>query len=186
MSSFYRNRIPGSGVIPQVPNTYYQKGSDFAPHNMTSDIAPLPYVAIFSTEYSALRAFAAFDGLLYATKYWVTNGVSTGYIGLDIGTGSLRRLYSYKLVMNTIPEPNRAPKNWTFEGSTTGVWGAEKVILDTQTNQTSWGSGEGREFTNKLPGGLYRFFRMNCTLNNGDAYLQMGEMYLYEAIAIGN
>ncbi len=186
MHTFYRDRIPGTAAVPQITYPHWVKGTDIAPHNMTSDVLPVPYVAIKSTEFATLQAYKAFDNLLTNPNYWVTasGGAAPCYIGIDLGATNLRRLYSYKLWMNVVPEPNRAPKAWTFETSNTGAWAGEQIILDTRTNQTSWGSGEGREFTCAvIPSYYTRYFRVNISANNGDAnFTQMGEIYLFEAV----
>jgi len=159
----------------------YTKGSDFAPHNMTTNSAPSPFVASASSEFGAvLKAFRAFENTLGDSGYWITNGTSIGWLTLDIGSGNSKKIYSYKIYVNVVPEPNRAPKNWTFEGSNNNI---DWTILDTQENQTGWGSGTGREFTLDIlkMSIAYRYFRLNISANNGDDYLQIGEMYFYEA-----
>lgn len=55
------------------------------------------------------------------------------------------------------------PKNWTFEGSNNGInW----IILDTQTNQSSWTTSQKRiySFNNTQ---AYSFYRLNISANNG-------------------
>lgn len=167
----------------------YIKGADFAPKNMTSDVLPSPYVAIKSTELATFEAYKAFDGILTnGGHYWLTAlNQPVGYIGIDIGSGNTKKLYSYKVYVhsNAGGEPNRTPKNWTFEGSNTGAWGGEQTTLDTQTNQTGWASGEGREFTLSSPSAAYRYFRLNISANNGDTqYSQCSKLYLYEAVDV--
>jgi hypothetical protein len=164
----------------------YTKGSDFAPHNMEANNNPAPFVTLGSTEYFACPAYYAFEGTTY--NVWLTDGVSTGWLRLDIGSGNAKKLYSYAIAVNSAPsQPERAPKNWIVQGSNNGsTW----TDLNTQTNQTSWGSGETREFTldQAYMATAYRYFRLNVSANNGDDYLQCGELYLYEAeiLALGS
>ena len=159
---------------------------DFAPHNLTADAisstpaSPFPYVTAASTSYftGEFQPYKAFDGGAYAPLYyWVANA-STGWISIYIGSDA-KILFSYSIEVNSIPEPNRAPKDWTMEGSKDG---ATWVVLDTQTNQTSWGSGEVRNFVCDSSIKAYNFFRVNVTANNGDTYLAIAEIYLYEKI----
>lgn len=148
--------------------------TDFAPHNMTSATNPAPYVISASSYFSSLPPYKAFDNVVAANQYWVTNGISTGW--LQIYVADLYQLDNYSIRVNSIPEPNRAPKDWTMKGSIDGVnWDT----LDTVTGQTTWTSGETRNFTCDVKGVGYSYFRLDVTANNGDAYLQCGEMYLY-------
>ena len=154
---------------------------DFAPHNLTSNAstagpAPFPYVVSPSTFYDGPRAaYKAFDGATGVGEHWMAS-TSTGWIGIYIGS-DVKILHSYSLVANSVPEPNKAPKDWTMEGSTDNTtW----VVLDTETDQTSWGSGEVRNFICDSSIVGYNFFRVNVTANNGDTYLAIAEIYLYE------
>lgn len=151
--------------------------TDFAPHNMTSNSAPSPYVASASSNSASLLPYMAFDGGLGTLHYWVTNSTQTGWLKLDIGAGNSKLLGSYGVAVNTIPEPNRAPKAWTIEGSNDN---SNWDVLDTVTNQTGWGSGETRTFNCDVASTSYRYFMINVSENNGDAYLEVGELYLYE------
>jgi hypothetical protein len=94
--------------------------------------------------------------------------------------GSQKRVHSYELSMGA--ELQRAPKNWTFEGSNNGI---DWTVLDTQTDITypgEWESGP-LEFTLADPSGLYSYYQIKITANNGDAsYSRIGEIYMYEAI----
>ena len=149
--------------------------ADFAPHNMTANNAPSPYVASSSTAYSAFfYAYKAFDNVVGANQYWLANA-TTGWLQIYTGS-SIYNLSNYSIRVNTIPEPNRALKNWTMQGSLDGTnWN----ILDTVAGEVSWGSGETRNFVCDAFGG-YTYWRLNITLNNGDAgYVQVGELYLY-------
>jgi hypothetical protein len=148
---------------------------------MTSNSAPSPFVASASSEEnpSASCACKAFDG---GTNYWVSaGGGGVGWLKLDIGSGNTKILKSYGVKVNIIPEPNRAPKNWTMEGSNdNSTW----ATLHTVTNQTSWGSGELRTFVCDIAITAYRYFRINITANNGDANIEICELYLFDALPV--
>lgn len=156
----------------------YSMYNDVAPHNMTSNTAPSPYVASASTVYSiggTWPAYLAFNGTLGVFGYWLAT-TNTGWLKLDFGLGNVKKIYGYGVQVNTIPEPNRAPRNWTLEGSNDDTtWS----ILDTVTGETSWSDGELRYYSCDVANASYRYFRLNVTLNNGDALLQVGELYLY-------
>jgi len=123
--------------------------------------------------------YKAFDGVIGASgTNWLGQNSGIDWLQLDTSNPGGYLLSSYKITVNTQPEPARAPKNWTMQGSNDGsTW----TTLDTQTNQISWGSGEARTFTIGSPGTTYyRYFRVNITANNGDAtYTQICELNLY-------
>lgn len=150
--------------------------AEVAPHEMTDNSTPSPYVASASSFFSGHGAFRAFEGGLGTDQYWIGTGGGADWLKLDLGSGNAKKLYSYGIQANTIPEPDRAPKDWTMEGSNNG---ADWTVIDTQTDQTAWGSGELRTFLLGSPPASYRYFRLNITANNGDAtYIAVGELYL--------
>ncbi len=156
--------------------------TDFAPHNMTSDSAPSPYVAAGSAEFGAFLAYKAFDGGTGIGQYALCTGGGVCWFSLDIGSGNAYILLTYDVQVNTIPEASRAPKDWTMEGSNdNSSW----TTVDTVTSQTSWGSGETRSFTCDTQTTAYRYFRLNVTANNGDGtFTQLAELFLYTDIPI--
>jgi hypothetical protein len=175
--------------IPSMPETTLAHPTliasptvEFAPHNMTTADLPAPYHATASTQFSGLESFHAFDGLLSGGHYWVTNtGNTTGWIKIDVGTANANKLQAYAVVVNTIPEPNRAPRNFDLSGSIDDI---SYDNLDTQTGQISWGTGQARMYMIAPAKQLtaYRYFKLNITLNNGDgSYCGIAELYLYSA-----
>jgi hypothetical protein len=150
--------------------------TDIAPHNMTGNMLPVPFVSSASSAY--YEPYHAFDGAIgiSGTNWLGTNG-GVDWLQLDIGSPSYP-VTSYAIAVNTQPEPARAPKDWSLQGSNDATtW----VTLDTKTNEISWGSGETRTFTVASPGSTaYRYYRISITANNGDAtYTQVCELYLY-------
>ena len=149
---------------------------NFAPEGMTTNSTPSPYVASASTEFSAtFAAYKAFHRGVSTSDYWLGTNSGVDWLKLDVGSGNSFILNNYSIQVNTIPEPNRAPKNWTMEGSNdNSSW----TTLDTQTNQTSWSSGEVRNFQTTSVVTAYRYFRLNITANNGDANTQVADLFL--------
>jgi hypothetical protein len=152
--------------------------SDIAPHNMTANNVPTPFVASASTNLGSGaggNAYNAFDDSNPATyPYWLGTGGGVDWLQLDTGGSYVLLRYTIKSEQDGFPA--RAPKNWTFQGSNDG---SSWTTLDTQTNQTSWGSAEQRvfRFTNST---AYRYYRLNISANNGDGtYTGIGEVYLY-------
>ncbi len=148
--------------------------SDFAPHNMTSDTAPPPYVMLVdSGEY--FPAYHMFDGLTGVSDTPFVYLSPSGTVGIDLGAGNCKSLYSYSLTNNDAAYAVRVPKDWTFQGSNTlSGW----TTLDTVTGQTAWGTGENRSFTLSIPSAAFRYFRINWSANNGGGESQIAEMTL--------
>lgn len=134
---------------------------------MTSNTAPSG-VASCSTVYTTgYEAYKAFDGS--TATYWDSaDTITTGWLCYQFP--SLQKIAQYTIKSNNLP--TQAPKTWTFEGSNNGsTW----TILDTRTNETSWGSKEKRtyQFTNA---NNYIYYRINVSANNGGGLVSIGEM----------
>jgi hypothetical protein len=161
--------------ITQVDNS--DSSIDVAPHNMVV-YNTYPCVVTESSYYtSSYRGWKCFDSstLFGSGHYWVAS-ISTGWVKIDLGVDNAKLISSYSLVSNSIPEPNRQPRNWTLYGSNDdSIW----YELDSVTDQISWGSGEKRDFVCDVADTAYRYFRINVTLNNGDARVSIAEIYLY-------
>lgn len=159
--------VTAAGPMPTI---------NFAPETMTGNSTPSPFVVSASSIFSGtFDAFKAFDG---TSGYWVGTGSGVDWLEIDTGSGNTHLLNNYSIQVNTIPEPNRAPKNWTMEGSNDG---SSWATLDTRTNETSWGSGEVRNYHCTGVTTAYRYFRLNVSANNGDAtFTQVASLFLLE------
>jgi hypothetical protein len=155
---------------------------------MTSNDLPTPYHARASSTYTTFSAFKAFDGGVGVVQYWQSDATKTGWIGLDMGSGNAYIIGSYAIQNNSIPEPARMPKDWTLQGSnnTTDFTDGDWNILDTVTNESSWGNAEIRTYTCDVATTAYRFFKVVVTANNGGVVLMIGELYMYEAPTAGH
>lgn len=166
------------GMLPG-PSNPCEPWADRAPHNMTASNFPVPYMTDGSPNYIGCEPYKAFDGNLGAGQFFLTAGPNTptGWLALDMGGGNAFIIHKYQIQVNTIPEPDRAPRDWTLEGSLNGV---DFFVIDTVTGQSGWGNGEKRSFTCDDISTAYRHFHVIVTANNGDAgYLQIGEIYLW-------
>jgi hypothetical protein len=161
-------------ALPAWPNACtLANPPDFAPHNMTSDTAPSPYVASQSTSYFTAGASALFNGV----GDWIGTNGGTDWIALDWGSGNSNALYGYQIQINTVAGAARRPKNWTMQGSNNGsTW----ITLDTQTNQTSWPGAGKNTYALSSQSAAYRYYKWNITANNGDAsYTQVTQLYFW-------
>ena len=73
--------------------------------------------------------------------------------------------------------PDRAPKDWTMQGSNNGsTW----TTLSTVIGETSWTQGETRTFT-FTNSTAYLYYKLDITANNGNAATEVGEIEFIEA-----
>ncbi len=146
---------------------------------MTTNTTPSPLVASQSSLYAAgYGGYGAFDKVAN-TWGWLSGGVTTGWVKLDLGSGQGRTIKQYKLVGPITDYATRGPKTWTFQGSNDdSSW----TTLDTQTNVASWGVLEERTYvvSNSTS---YRYYKIDITANQGDpSYLTFTEMYIYDLV----
>ncbi|MFA6572116.1 MAG: discoidin domain-containing protein, partial [Bacteroidota bacterium] len=154
--------------------------TDVAPHNMTTDSAPSPYVTSAGSTYSGYNAFHAFDGAFDETHRWMTNGLAS-WMQLDMGSGNTYVINSYAIKGQPATRTAQSPTAWTMLGSNDGsTWDT----LDTVSGEPAWSAGELRTYTCDVAATAYRYFRINITAPN--AYVGVAELYLYlapEAVA---
>jgi len=110
------------------------------------------------------------------TKWHCYNSI-TGWIQYDFGANNAQTVKRYTI--NSADVPGRDPKNWTFLGSQDGsTW----TTLDTQNNQ-SFIIQSAQNTYNIGNTTAYRYYRLNITANNGDAYsVAIGDLGLWSDI----
>ena len=136
--------------------------TDVAPHNMTSNNSPSPYVASANNELEGKAAYRAFDG---SNSVWGSSGTS-GWLKLDYGAGNAPVLIGYAIKSYEDPAfQNVMPKNWTFKGSNNDT---DWTTLDTRTNITGWTASAWKEFWFSNSTG-YRYYMIDISANNGYA-----------------
>lgn len=169
----------GDGTYTSVANIHLYANSTsvvfpghFSPLNMTSDTAPSPFVASASSTFSPGQEYYPFSGV--GGQYWIGTGSGVDWLELDTGFVAGYPLSVYSVRAQTI---NRAPKNFTMQGSNDGsTW----TTLDTRTLQTGWAAGEVRNYALGSLSANYRYFRLNITANNGDAtYTEVAVLWLW-------
>ena len=124
----------------------------------------------------AFAAYKVFDNVdassVNNTNAWATSG-SSAWLQLEMPESKSILQYSMKAIAQSV---GREPSEWEFLGSNDGV---NFVVLDSQTGINDWSSRETKKFTLDAPAD-YRFFRINITDNNGEAYTGFDEFQLYE------
>lgn len=104
----------------------------------------------------------AFDGVTNNGGWQATT--TPCYLKYDFAKE--QTIVSYKIYPSSNDHNLRSPKNWTFEGSNTGAFSGEQVILDTQSNISGWITGLAKTFDTSNSGS-YKYYRLNITANTG-------------------
>jgi hypothetical protein len=156
---------------------------------MTSNTSPSG-VASASSEWNngsvSFQAWKAFNGTNVDVhdKWMTADGITTGWLQYDFGAGNEKIIRRYSITspnVNNSYTGTRSPKDWRLEASNDGIsW----TVIDQRSGQTSWSYNEKRSYMVQSPG-LYRFYRLNVTANNGDATnLHIGEFQMMETAGI--
>ena len=85
-----------------------------------------------------------------------------------------KKIVEYTVQAQSYQWNERAPKNWTLQGSNDN---SNWTTLDTQTNQTGWGKWQKRTFTPTTVGN-YRWYKLVITAINSGGTLGIGEIEL--------
>jgi hypothetical protein len=136
---------------------------------MTSNSAPSPNVA--SASDSGADAYVVFDHVVTGTGKDLIAATS-GWWKLDFGSGNIYAVTKYTvLISDESGQEDRAPKDWTLQGSNND---SDWDTLDTQTTQV-FANHEKKEytFTNTTK---YRYYKFDFTDNNGDAWTAVQEI----------
>lgn len=179
----YRNRAyqssgpTGAITFSRAPQTDVSVSFDLVNQvpTMTSDSAPAG-VASASSEATGFLAWKAFDNVFTGVDEWSTNGVTTGTLEYDFGSGNAKIITYYSLMAVSQGETGigLGPKTWTFQGSNdNSTW----TTLDTETTVPDWAVGELRTYstTNTTS---YRYYRLNVSANQGNTNLCVASFQL--------
>ena len=157
----YFGATPGSAIWSGLANP---NGADIAPHTMTNDALPSPYVASAVTTApcgaGAGEAFGAsylaFDG--NATTFWAgDNFCGSWALKLDLGPSNSTGLASYQITERAVP--TGVPGAWTFQGSNNdSTW----TTLDTESGITWSLPATNRNFPVNAST-AFRYFRLVAT-----------------------
>lgn len=132
--------------------------------------------AFASSESSGCPAWKAFDGVVDDASLWVASATTIAHLGYIFNVPTKVNEYSLTCWTGYSSGPSRQPKDWTFEGWDGDNW----VVLDTQTNITSWVLGGTKTFIlNAGAVDSYIKYRINITASNGGTDVGTGEFRLY-------
>lgn len=151
-------------------------GSSSAIPIMTSNTTPSG-ISSASTNRLSNEAWRAFNGAIESGGWHAADGLKSGWLKYNFNSKKIITKYS---IANYLNYSISAPKDWTFEGSNTGVDGGW-IILDTQVNQTKWTDNVWNEysFNNSVS---YLMYRINATTNNGHTSLAISELKMFEQL----
>lgn len=162
-----------------IPTTY--GSSDYIPI-MTSNNAPSPFVVSASSEYStSTPAWKLFDSV--DTSYWMSDNLGNvnSWISVSLDEDVTIGKYTISMFSSTnTTYYTRMPKDWLLEGSNTGLFTGEQVVIDERIGETGWTDGEKREYKIESPQ-KFKYYRLFVNVNNGDVnYSNIGEIELFK------
>jgi hypothetical protein len=152
-----------------------------------SDATPATYTADLCTGGTAIGDMTASGGLAAAfdnnnATAAAKGSSTTGIIGYDFGVGITKTIRRYTLQESTAAVSANMFKDWKLQYSSDNTnWND----ADTRTNETAWADGEKRTFDVSAPY-TARYWRINCSVNNGGTSTAVGEVEMMEAATFTN
>jgi alpha-L-fucosidase 2 len=179
----YTDASVSNGVAYFYVVTALVSGSE-GPNSVEVSAAPLGYLnrATGGAATASMQnlpsegAAAAFDGST-GTKWFNAQGGNTAWLQYHFANGAAWIVTQYR-ISSANDVPGRDPKNWQLLGSNDGsTWAS----VDTQTNQTFASRYQTNTYSIANTA-AYSYYRLNITLNNGDATgVQLSELQLFAA-----
>ena len=134
----------------------------------------------YSTTYNSnqYNGTKAFDGITNtkSENRWLAKKAANMWVVYTFNTATVVDSILVKLPGSGYSASARAPRDWTFQGSNDkSAWAG----LNTQTGEKDWSDNESRyyKFDNTA---AYKYYKFNCTANNGDANcMQVLELEFY-------
>jgi hypothetical protein len=157
---------------------------------MTSNTAPVPFIASTNSADSGNAAFRAFNrstandnagnwisGNAFSTSTGNANIAGGVWLAIHIGEARPIQRYVTRARSNlTVTADAQTPRDWVFEGSNDGV---EWDMLDTRVNQPQ--GRNSRALTYTLNSNVaYSNYRIRITRNHGNSAVTLGELELYD------
>ena len=133
---------------------------------MTSNSSPS---GVASTNYEYSYAYKAFDRDYETIESAWTSASLSAWLRYDFPQAEIINQY---VIYPQSTATTRAPKNWTFEGSSDGMnW----EVLDKRNDVSEWTNNHSKifSFSNTK---AYTMYRINITSNNGGSYLSLSEL----------
>lgn len=159
---------------------------DRAPHNMTANNAPSPFVASASSYYVPEQClpFKAFDGIINSLNLmWASDGSPfPQWISLDVGAGNQFKLANYSIRSRVAYLGSQSLKAWKIQGSNdNSLW----TDLGEVSNEPVWGDYEKRTFS-ATTDVAFRYHRILISASQSSSYVAIVEIELFEEVVIGS
>lgn len=152
---------------------------------MTTNTTPYGKASASTTLGGAYGAYVAFDHIGEFIG-WVAEDNNPGWLQYQfqsgIGIDAKAIIDEYHIVGAPGGYSTSNPKSWVLLASNTGLFSGEEVLLDTQSNVTSWVESEPKSFFFTNTTGYY-FYRLVISENYGFPYLMISELELFGAFA---
>ena len=127
------------------------------------------------SQYNGRKAFDGIENTASANR-WLAKKAANMWVIYTFKVPTVVDSILIKLPGGGYSASVRAPQDWKFQGSNDkSTWDD----LDEQTSETGWSDGESRyyKFANTT---AYKYYKFNCTANNGDANcMQVLEIEFY-------
>ncbi|MFH1641356.1 MAG: LamG-like jellyroll fold domain-containing protein, partial [Nanoarchaeota archaeon] len=129
----------------------YDGSALITPSTMTATSVPSPYVVSYSASWEGdenWRSYFAMDSIIGSSPAdgmgWNLQG-NVGWYEIDLGRSY--KVTSYKIYSTS---HDACPRTWTFEGSHTGDFSGEEVILDSRANINDWGADTAAAYSTSI------------------------------------
>ena len=147
-----------------------------SPNNMTSNTHTLGTASASSSYSSTYAAYKAFDSSS-SSGAWYTDLTTSGWLQFAFASTG-EQIERYTMSSNA-SDPGNWAKSWTLQGSNTGAFSGEQVILDTQTNAPAWSDNEVRTY-DIINSTSYKYYRLNITEDQDNSFfVGVAELELY-------
>lgn len=145
---------------------------------MTSNTTPSGVASASDDLGGDYPAYRAFDKVNVgdAGNGWACSGTS-GWLQYQFPSSHI--ITQYTVTNRDAGVLSRAPKSWTFQGSSDG---SSFTTLDTQTNITDWASTTIKHTYPITNTTSYTYYRLNITASNDPSYVGVGEMEMMETL----
>ena len=165
-------------VIDEKASRMYQ---DITPR-MTSNTSPPPIKVSSKIEY--VPSYYAFDSsstLWESASLYESNIGNSSWIKIDFGESNLKRVDKYSFMADSANTTLSSPKDWIIEGSNTGSFSGEQVIVDSKSNIGAMGANQVKEYQTENPG-EFRYYRFNFIRAGVDGRkVVLKEIKMYES-----
>jgi len=146
----------------------------------TNNSTPYTITASNSRTGGAHEPYNTMDGNTQEDQWESDTGISSGWIKVDLGVANNKTFGAYRVTQISAAIQN-GPDDWTLEGSNTGTFSGEEVVLDTQTGQNGFISASAYHTVPPGNQGSYRFYRLNMSDNGGGARIALSGLEFFEA-----